>query len=195
MHHIKIQYILCYRFIPTGVFNFYLNSKRCSNATYLTYVAFEVIQKLKTNSNAHILYIEIVHHYDKSMQLDLNYTTARSTKQLPPRLYPNNNDPLCPVKYLTFFCSNCCPEQQRVFCKLYNTKQMKQWRKEKKPYLYKPNLWIGENKIDGINKDFAKYMGFTNWERCTNHSTHKLGITNAVSNADKGIQHIVAKAS
>jgi hypothetical protein len=63
------------------------------------------------------------------------------------------------------------------------------------PYLYNPNLIIGENKIDGINKNFAEFMEFEHWERCTNHANHNLGITTAVSNAESGIQHIVRKAS
>jgi hypothetical protein len=56
-----------------------------------------------TENGVPVSYIEIVHHYDRSMKLDLKNTTARSTKQLPPRLYPNTNDALCPVKNLTFF--------------------------------------------------------------------------------------------
>jgi len=67
--------------------------------------------------------------------------------------------------------------------------------KEKKPYLYNPNLIIGENNIDGINKEFAEFIGLEIWERCTNHSNRKLGISTAVSNAPTGIQHVVAKAS
>jgi len=72
---------------------------------------------------------------------------------------------------------------------------MKSWKNKGLPYLYNPNLIIGENKIDGINKDFAEFMEFEHWERCTNHSNRKLGITTAVSNAESGIQHIVMKAS
>jgi hypothetical protein len=64
----------------------------------------------------------------------------------------------------------------------------------KKTYLYNPNLCVGENKIDGINKDFVQLCGFTDWEKCTNHSKRKLSVTTAVSNADKGIQQLVSKA-
>jgi hypothetical protein len=40
----------------------------------------------------------------------------------------------------------------------------------------------------------VQLCGFTEWERCTNHSNRKLGVTTVVSNADKGIQHLVSKA-
>jgi len=148
-----------------------------------------------TENNEPVEYIEVVHHFDKGNKLSITNTTARSKNGVPPRLYPNHNDPLCPVKYMKFFRSLCCPEQERVLCRLYNTKQMKKWRRENKPYLYNPNLIIGENSIDGINKEFAEFIGLQNWERCTNHSNRKLGISTAVSNAPTGIQHVVAKAS
>jgi hypothetical protein len=70
-------------------------------------------------------YIEIVQHFDKSCQLNITNTTARSLTNIPPRMYPNPNDPLCPVKFLKFFRTLCCPEQERVLCRPYNTKQMK----------------------------------------------------------------------
>jgi hypothetical protein len=73
-------------------------------------------------------------------------------------------------------------------------KQQKQRGKKDLPYLYNPNVWVGENQIDGINKDFAQYCGFTNWQRCTNHSNRKLGVTTAVLNAKVGIQHIISTA-
>jgi len=72
---------------------------------------------------------------------------------------------------------------------------MKKWKKNNEPYLYNLNLWVGENTIDGINKEFAEYIGFENPERCTNHSNYKHGISTAVINAPVGIQHVVAKAS
>ena len=37
-------------------------------------------------------------------------------------------------------------------------------------YMGRVDVWIRENKIDGINKDFAQLCGFTEWEKCTNHS-------------------------
>jgi hypothetical protein len=121
-------------------------------------------------------------------------TTARSNTDPAPRIYKNENDPLCPVKFFIFFRFLRCLEQERVFCKPYNAKQMKKWSRQQKPYLYNPNLCVGENNIDGINKDLARLCGFTEWERCTNHSNRKLGVTTAVSNADKGSQHLVSKA-
>ena len=75
-------------------------------------------------------YIEIVQHFDKSCQLNITNTTARSLTDIPPRMYPNPNDPLCPVKFLKFFRTLCCPEQERVLCRPYNTKQMKSWKKK-----------------------------------------------------------------
>lgn len=81
-----------------------------------------------------------------------------------------------------------------MLCKPYNMKQQKQRGKKDLPYLYNPNVWVGENQIDGINKDFAQYCGFTNWQRCTNHSNRKLGVTTAVLNAKVGIQHIISTA-
>jgi hypothetical protein len=148
-----------------------------------------------TENHKKVEFIEIIHHFDKGNKLSIQNTTARSKKGLPPRLYPNVNDPLCPVKFMKFFRSLCCPEQERVICKMYNTKQMKKWKKNDEPYLYNPNLWVGENNINGINKQFAEYIGFDNPECCTNHSNCKLGISTAVSNAPVGIQHVVAKAS
>jgi hypothetical protein len=148
-----------------------------------------------TENHNPIEYIEIAHHFDKGNKLSIQNTTARSKKQLPPRLYPNPNDPLCPVKFMKFYRTLCAPEQERVLCKMYSSKQMKRWKKNDCPYLYNPDLWIGENNIDGIKKKFVEYIGFENWEQCTNHSNQKLGITTAVSNAPEGIQHVIAKAS
>ena len=148
-----------------------------------------------TENHEQVEFIKIIHHFDKGNKLSIQNTTARSKKELPPRLYPNENDPLCPVKFMKFFRTLCCPEQERVICRMYNTKQMKKWKKNNEPYLYNPNLWVGENNIDGINKEFAEYIGFDNPERCTNHSNRKLGISTAVTNAPVGIQHVVAKAS
>lgn len=140
-----------------------------------------------TENGKLVEYVEVVQHFDKSRQLDLNNTTASSTTDLPPRMYPNNNDPLCPVKWLKFFRSINNPDQTSMFCKLYNQKQMKLWRKQKKPYLYNPNLVLGKHNIEGTTKKFAEVMGFDHWEKCTNHSNRKLGISMAVCNTKTGI--------
>lgn len=54
---------------------------------------------------------------------------------------------------------------------------------------------LGEHKVEIATKEFAERMGFTKWEKCTNHSNHKMGISVAVSNAETGIQHIISKTS
>jgi hypothetical protein len=77
-------------------------------------------------------YIELIHHFDKGHQLNITNTTARSQTDVAPGIYLNKNDPLFPVKFLKFFRSLCCPEQERVFCKAYDVKQMKKWNREKK---------------------------------------------------------------
>jgi hypothetical protein len=141
-----------------------------------------------------VQYIKIIHHFDKGHQLSIMNTTARSNTDPAPRIYKNENDPLCPVKFFTFFRSMCCLEQERVFCKPYHAKQMKKWIRQQKPYQYNPNLCVGENNVGGINKDLARLCSLTEWERCTNHSYRKLGVTTAVSNADKGSQYLVSKA-
>jgi hypothetical protein len=68
-------------------------------------------------------------------------------------------------------------------------------KQQHKPYLYNKKQPVGENSIDGNMKEFVKEMGFANWERCTNHGNRKLGITTAVTNADKSISTVVLKVA
>jgi hypothetical protein len=71
---------------------------------------------------------------------------------------------------------------------------MKLWKKNL-PYKYNPNCVLGEHNITDVTKEFAEEMGFDQWQKCTNHSNRKLGISTVVSNAATGIQHIVSKAA
>lgn len=41
---------------------------------------------------------------------------------------------------------------------------MKEFRAKNLPFLYNNKKTIGENSIDGNTKDFAKEMGFDNWQ-------------------------------
>jgi hypothetical protein len=83
-----------------------------------------------TENGEPVEYIEIVQQFNKSCQLNITNTTVRSLTDIPPRMYPNPNDPLCPVKFLKFIRTLCCPEQECVLCRPYNTKQMKTWKKK-----------------------------------------------------------------
>ena len=71
----------------------------------------QVIFVTATENGQPVEYIEIVYHYDKSRQVDLHHTTARSSTDQASRIYPNNNDPLCPIKFLKFFCFCSCEVQ------------------------------------------------------------------------------------
>jgi hypothetical protein len=162
-------------------------------------VAFMKWSQLKfgeTHEAGNILkYIELRNDWDKSHQLKLTNPTARGEHGIHPRIYPNENDPLCPYKFLEFYRTLCVPTQERLFCAQASQKQMKAFAANNLPYLYNENQPVGENKIDGCTKEFAKAMGFENWERCTNHGNRKLGITTAMTNADKGIAPIVLGAA
>jgi hypothetical protein len=162
----------------------------------LTYLKWSQVNFCEATENkVPVKYVEIKIEWDKSNQLKLNNTTPRHMTDLPPRIYPNPNDPLCPYKFLLFFRSLCEPDQTRVFCKDLTPKQLRAMRLNKLPYLYNKRQPMGENSIDGNTKDFAKQMGFDNWQRCTNHGNRKLGITTAVTNAEKNISTVILKVA
>ncbi len=142
-----------------------------------------------------VKYIEIVQTFDKGNPLKLSNTTPRNLQDCAPRIYPNPKDPLCPYKFLTFYRSLCTPTQERVFCAKASIAQMKEYRANNLPYLYNEKKPVGENNIDGNTKDFAKEMGFDNWQRCTNHGNRKLGITTIVTNADAGIAPLMLQVT
>jgi hypothetical protein len=138
-----------------------------------------------------VKYIELRHEWDKSHQLKLTNTTARDPKDTHARIYPDDTDDLCPYKYLTFYKTLCMPTQERVFCQKNTDKQWKAKLAINMPHLYNEKKPMGENSIDGITKEFAKEMGFENWERCTNHGNRKLGLTTAMTNTETVIAPIV----
>jgi hypothetical protein len=140
-------------------------------------------------------YIEIFHTFDKGNKLSLKNTTPRNLEDCAPRVYPNPSDPLCPYKFLAFYRTINVPTQVRVFCGKASSKQMKEFRANNLPYLYNEKQPIGENSIDANTKEFAKEMGFDNWQRCTNHGNRKLGITTIVTNADAGVAPLMLKVS
>jgi hypothetical protein len=142
-----------------------------------------------------VKYIELRHEWDKSHSLKLTNPTARGEHDIHPRITPNEHDPLCPYKFLEFYRTLCAPTQVRLFCQQASKKQLKAFIANNLPYLYNENQPVGENTIDGCTKEFAKAMGFENWERCTNHGNRKLGITTAMTNAEKGIAPIVLGAA
>jgi hypothetical protein len=142
------------------------------------------------NGNA-MQYIEVRHKWDKSHQLKLTNPAPRDENSVWPRVRPNSNDPLCPYKFITFYRSLCVPTQERVFCQNAHQKLLREFRANNQPYLYNPKKPIGENSIDGNTKEFAREMGFENWERCTNHGNRKLAITTAMTNADKGMAPVI----
>lgn len=162
----------------------------------LAYLKWKQINFCEANENGkQVKYVEVRIQWDKGNQLRLNSTTPRCNTDLPPRMYPNENDPLCPYKFLLFFRGLCEPDQERVFCKEATAKQLRQYRKKKLPYLYSKKKPIGENNVDGNTKEFAQEMGFANWEKCTNHGNRKLGITTLVTNADKGCMPLILKTT
>ncbi|MFY7882254.1 MAG: hypothetical protein ACOVR6_08160 [Fimbriimonas sp.] len=162
----------------------------------IAFLLWSQVKFLSSIDNGKVVqFVEVVQHFDKGRPLNLKNTTARSVDDIAPRIYPNDNDPLCPVKFLTFFRSLCSPEQERVLCKPYSTEQRKKYTRNKLPYLYNHNLVLGEHSVVTATKEFAERMGFEDWERCTNHSNRKMGISVAVSNGETGIQHIISKTS
>jgi hypothetical protein len=42
-------------------------------------------------------FVEVVQKFDKGNPINLNNTTARCVKDIAPHVYPNENDPLCPI--------------------------------------------------------------------------------------------------
>jgi hypothetical protein len=95
----------------------------CKEVAFLKWT--QIIFDNATENGTPVQYIKIIHHFDKGHQLSITNTTARSNTDVSHRIYINENDPLCPIKSFIFFRSLCCLEQDRVFCKPYNSKQMK----------------------------------------------------------------------
>jgi hypothetical protein len=87
-------------------------------------------------------YIEIKHDFDKSHDLSIEHTNPRHESEYSPRIYPNPNDPLCPYKYLSFYCSLCPPHQERVFCMLASDNQIKKHVADGNNFLYNPKRTV-----------------------------------------------------
>jgi hypothetical protein len=136
-------------------------------------------------------YVEVLHQWDKSHKCKLRNTKPRDLTDIPPRIYANANDSLCPVRFLLFFRGLCAPTQECVLCNPANKAILKEFQLQKLPYLYNQNLPIGPNTISTATKELALEMGFKDWERCTGHGLRKMGITNAITYGDKNIAPLV----
>jgi hypothetical protein len=134
-------------------------------------------------------YVELCHSYDKTHQLKITNTTPRDS--IPPRIYANEKDELCPHKFLTFFQSLCSPSQERVLCNAANKKNLKLYCKGLYPYMYNEFLPVGGNTVGPLCVELAKDMGFKNWKKCTGHELRKMGITHEMSYAETNIAPVV----
>jgi hypothetical protein len=64
-----------------------------------------------------------------------------------------------------------------------------------KSYLYNEKLSVGVNSATPVTKCTCKEFDFDDWEHCTGHGMHKVGITTAMSNGDKNITKVKLGAS
>jgi hypothetical protein len=149
----------------------------------------------KYDNGKFVGYIELDLPWHKGNKLSLKNPNARKLTDVSPRIHPNENDPLCPHKFVTFYRSLCAPKQVRVFCAQATEKQLKSNRSQGLPYLYNENKQVGENHIAKITKEFACEMGFENWHKITNHSNRKLGVTTVATNAEKGVLPVLMKSA
>ena len=136
-------------------------------------------------------YVEVLHQWDKLHKCKLRNTKPCDLTDIPPRIYGNANDSLCPVRFLIFFQGLCAPTQERVLCNPANKAILKEFQLQKLLYLYNQNLPIGPNTISTATKELALEMGFKDWERCTGHGLRKMGITNAMTYGEKNIAPLV----
>jgi len=141
-------------------------------------------------------YVELIHKWDKTHQMNLNNTTSRDVNsRIAPRIYENANDELCPHRFLKFLRGLCVPEQERILCQAGNKAMLKNYRAGKGPYIYNPKLPVGANTVGPLCQEMALEMGFDMWEKCTGHGLRKMGITNAMTYAETNIAPVVLGAS
>jgi hypothetical protein len=61
-------------------------------------------------------YVEVAHKWDKTHKCKLGNTRPRDKTQKMPRIYGNENDALCPYRFIKFSRTLCHPSQERVLC-------------------------------------------------------------------------------
>lgn len=92
---------------------------------------WEQVKFLTTIENGlEVEFVEVVQHFDKGNPINLKNTTARSVKEITPCIYPNVNNPLCPIAFLKFYKSLCPLEQVRFSCKPSRIDQRKRYMKK-----------------------------------------------------------------
>jgi hypothetical protein len=136
-------------------------------------------------------FVEISHKWDKSHKCTLSNTKPRDATDVCPRIYANANDDLCPHRFLLFLKSLCLPTQERVLCNAASKKMLQQYEAKLVSHMYNEKLPIGPNTVGPICKQMAKEMGFSDWEKCTGHGLRKMGITHAMTNAEKNIAPLI----
>jgi hypothetical protein len=136
-------------------------------------------------------YVEYHHNWNKSHKCKLKNTTKRSS--VPPRVYANVNDELCPYKSVKLMRSLCAETQQRILCQAATSKVLKKFQREGKLYIYNENLVVGANTVGPLCKKMAAEMVFEDWEKCTGHRYRKQGITTAMSHGDKNIAPLILR--
>ncbi len=140
-------------------------------------------------------YVEVNHLWDKSHQCKFKNTKPRDKYEACPRIYANDNDELCPYRFMKFFRSLCVQSQERVLCFAATDKQMKKWKKTNQPYLYNPKTPVGENTVGPLCKEMTEEMGFEEYQKCTGHGLRKMGISHAMTNTPTSAAPIILKAS
>jgi len=136
-------------------------------------------------------YVEVAHKWDKTHKCKLGNTRPRDKTQKMPRIYANENDTLCPYRFIKFFRTLCHPSQERVLCYRASSDAIEEWQSKNKPYLYNPTNPIGGNPISDVTKKMARDLGYEDWEKCTGQGLRKMGITSAMSNGNKNIEKVV----
>ncbi len=130
----------------------------------VTFLLWDQVRFLTTaEDDKQVELVKVIQNFYNGGPINLNNTTAWCVKEITPHVYPNENDPFCPIKFLKFFKSLCPPEQTQVFCKPFNKVQRKQYIQENLPYKYNQNLVLGEHTIITATKEFVERMGFKEW--------------------------------
>jgi len=140
-------------------------------------------------------FVEVSTKWDKAHKCKLGNTKPRNPNEGVPRIYENPNDPLCPNRFVSFFCTLCPPMQERILCYKANKDLRREYQLICKSYLYNEKLSVGVNGVPSVTKCMCQEFGFDDWERCTGHGMHKVGTTNAMTHGDKNITKVILRAS
>ena len=97
-------------------------------------------------------YVEVAHKWDKTHKCKLGNTRPRDKTQKMPRIYGNENDALCPYRFIKFSRTLCHPSQERVLYYRASGDAITEWQSKNKPFLCNPTNPIGGSPISDITK-------------------------------------------